>query len=74
MNKKIMSFLSFNESKLEKHKQLSKELKELKNKRSKLLVVRPKKEKDSDVIKLDEEIKKKEKDYNIALEEFNKSK
>ena len=69
-----MSFLSFNESKLEKHKQLSKELKELKNKRSKLLVVRPKKEKDSDVIKLDEEIKKKEKDYNIALEEFNKSK
>jgi hypothetical protein len=74
MNKKIMSFLSFNESKLEKHKQLSKELKELKNKRSKLLVVRPKKEKDSDVIKLDEEIKKKEKDYSIALEEFNKSK
>lgn len=71
---KLMNFSSFNESKEDKHKQLSKELKDLKKKREQLLSVRPKKEKDSDVIKMNKEIEKKEKDYNIALEEFKKSK
>ena len=71
MNKNLMSFSSFNESKeeLPKQKQLSKELKELKKKRDQLLVVRPKKERDSDVIKLDKEIKKKDAEYKKALEE-----
>jgi len=71
MNKNLMNFSSFNESKeeLPKHKQLSKELKELKKKREQLLVVRPKKEKDSDVIKLDKEIENKDAEYKKALEE-----
>lgn len=65
----LMNFSSFNESKeeLTKHKQLSKELKDLKKKRDQLLVVRPKKEKDSDVIKLNKEIDNKEKDYKAEL-------
>jgi hypothetical protein len=74
MYKNLMSFSSFNESKEDKHKSLSKELKDLKKKKDQLLIVRPKKEKDSDVIKLNKEIEKKEKDYNNALEEFKKSK
>lgn len=66
--KNLMNFSSFNESKEElpkeessKHKQLSKEIKDLKKKRDQLLVVRPKKEKDSDVIKLNKEIAELEK-------------
>ena len=53
----LMNFSSFNESKEElNHKQLSKELKDLKKKRDQLLVVRAKKEKDSDVIKFNDEL------------------
>ena len=60
----IKGFDSFNEKKEElKHKTLSKEIKDLKKKRDQLLVVRPKKEKDTDIIKLNKEIEKKEKDY-----------
>ena len=65
---KIEKFDFFNESKKElKHKQLSKELKDLKKKRDQLLVVRPKKEKDTDIIKLNKEIENKEKDYKTEL-------
>lgn len=64
----LMNFSSFNESKEElNHKQLSKELKDLKKKRDQLLVVRAKKEKDSDVIKLNKEIENKEKVYKAEL-------
>jgi hypothetical protein len=54
---KIEKFDFFNESKKElKHKQLSKELKDLKKKRDQLLVVRPKREKDTDIIKLNKDV------------------
>lgn len=62
----LMKFSSFNESK-ESLKKLSKDIKELKKKRDQLLVVRPKKEKDSDVIELDKQIENKEKDYKAEL-------
>lgn len=62
----LMKFSSFNESK-ESIKKLSKDIKELKKKRDQLLVVRPKKEKDSDVIELNKKIDNKEKDYKAEL-------
>ena len=66
--KNIKGFDFFNEKKEEsKHKDLSKEIKDLKKKRDQLLVVRPKKEKDADIVKLNKEIENKEKYYKKEL-------
>jgi transcriptional regulator with PAS, ATPase and Fis domain len=70
----IKGFYSFNEKKEElKHKALSKEIKDLKKKRDQLLVVRPKKEKDADIIKLNKEIDNIEKDYKKELKSIKEN-
>jgi transcriptional regulator with PAS, ATPase and Fis domain len=70
----IKGFDSFNEKKEElKHKALSKEIKDLKKKRDQLLVVRPKKEKDADIVKLNKEIDNIEKDYKKELKSIKEN-
>jgi transcriptional regulator with PAS, ATPase and Fis domain len=70
----IKGFDSFNEKKEElKHKALSKEIKDLKKKRDQLLVVRPKKEKDADIVKLNKEIYNIEKDYKKELKSIKEN-
>jgi hypothetical protein len=66
----IKGFDSFNEK---KEKALSKEIKDLKKKRDQLLVVRPKKEKDADILKLNKKIDNIEKDYKKELKSIKEN-
>ncbi len=74
MRSNLHSFSSFNESIEDKHKQLSKELKDLQRKKEKMLVVRPKKEMDADIIKINKDIDLKSNEYKLALKEYLKNK
>lgn len=74
MRNNLHSFSSFNESMEDKHKQLSKELKDLQIKKEKMLVVRPKKERDADIIKISKDIDLKNNEYKSALKEYLKNK
>jgi hypothetical protein len=68
----IKGFDSFNEKK-EELKALSKEINDLKKKRDRLLVVRPKKEKDADILKLNKKIDNIEKDYKKELKSIKEN-
>jgi hypothetical protein len=74
MRNNLHSFSSFNESMEDKHKQLSKELKDLQREKEKMLVVRPKKERDADIIKISKDIDLKNNEYKSALKEYLKNK